>query len=87
MITRLHKLGVKEITYGMRTAFSAWACSRTNPDGSRKYDPAFVDWCLSHDSRSRVQKAYQRDEHDVPELRRPIFDAWADYCAGTITNP
>jgi integrase len=57
--------------HGMRTSFTEWVAAETDwPDD-------LADRCIAHERRSKVRKAYQRD--DLLPKRRLIMQAWADF--------
>jgi integrase len=69
------KLSPSPITvHGFRSSFRDWALVVA------KASEAVAEQCLAHAIGSDVRKAYARD--DLLELRAPLMQQWADYCAG-----
>jgi hypothetical protein len=57
--------------HGFRTSFQEYVAAETNfPDD-------LADRCIAHERRSKVRKAYQRD--DLLPKRREIMVAWSDF--------
>lgn len=67
-------MGHREMTvHGLRSSFRDWAEELTS------FPSRDVERCLAHKVNSAVESAYQRSA--AVERRRPIMNAWADYCA------
>jgi integrase len=57
--------------HGFRTSFQEYVAAETNfPDD-------LADRCIAHERRSKVRKAYQRN--DLLPKRREIMVAWSDF--------
>jgi integrase len=59
--------------HGFRTSFTEYATKEL------RVEPDLADRCISHETRGKVRRAYQRD--DLLEMRREIMSAWSDYVA------
>ena len=62
--------------HGFRASFRNWA-ARARINGER-IDRALAEMCLGHSVKGKVEAAYWTD--DALEERRPIMDAWAQFC-------
>lgn len=58
--------------HGFRTSFTEWVAAETD------YSDDLADRCIAHERRSKVRRAYQRD--DLLPKRREIMTAWSDFC-------
>ena len=64
----------KSVTvHGFRTSFKAWSLSKGYPDH-------LSEKALSHIDKDKTRAAYAREA--LLEERRPMMEAWADYCLG-----
>jgi integrase len=68
--TDLHRIAPNVDVHGFRTSFRTW--------GAGKYPPEVLEFCLAHIVGNAAERAYQRS--DYLEQRRPIMQAWADFC-------
>lgn len=57
-------------THGLRSSFADWAATNG-------YGEDLIEKALAH-TMPKVQRAYRRD--DLVETRRPMMDAWGEYC-------
>jgi len=62
-------------THGFRSAFQDWCLTHG-------YPMLYTEKALAHEDGGKVQKAYQRS--DFVEERRPMMQAWADYCFSMV---
>ena len=69
--------GGEATTHGFRSTFRDWC--RT-----RRIDREHAELCLAHSLGNETEQAYARDT--VPELRRPIMEAWALFLEGAETS-
>lgn len=58
--------------HGFRTSFSEWVAAETD------YSDELADRCIAHERRTKVRRAYQRD--DLLPKRREIMTGWSDFC-------
>jgi integrase len=65
------------VPHGFRSTFRDWCAEQT--DFSRE----LAESALAHVFQNKVEAAYQRS--DLLEKRRPLMQAWADYCFDTET--
>ena len=73
MLALLARMGRTDLTaHGFRSTFRMWCAENGIPRD-------LAEVCLSHAVGNAVEAAYQRS--DVLERRRPVMQAWADYCA------
>lgn len=61
--------------HGFRSTFRDWIEERTS------YARRVAEYSLAHSDAGAVEAAYQRS--DLLEKRRPLMQAWADYCDRT----
>lgn len=61
-------------THGFRSTFRDWVAEQTS------YPDVLAEKALAHKDANTVQAAYRRT--DMYEKRRPMMQAWADYCDG-----
>ena len=67
------RLGIDATPHGTaRSTFMDWAID------VGEFDESLADKALAHTEQSKVKRAYRRD--DALERRRPMMQAWADYC-------
>jgi integrase len=64
--------------HGFRATFRNWAAAMYPQDRH------LAKMCSGHLIKDKVEAAYWRD--DALDARRPIMDAWADYCGSGITQ-
>ena len=64
--------------HGFRSSFRDW-CSEQG------YARDLAERALSHSVQNKVEAAYHRT--DLLEQRRPMMQAWSDYCTGATTKP
>lgn len=74
-IKMLHVLGYDVSIHGMRSTFRDWAADHG-------YDRVLAEKALQHQTGNEVEQAYQRS--DLLERRRPMMEAWADFCFSQI---
>jgi len=60
------------VPHGLRSSFSDWAA-----DNRKDYD--LKEAALAHVLKDKTAAAYQRS--DLLEQRRPLMQAWADFCS------
>ena len=63
--------------HGMRSAFRQWAAEET------QFPAEAAELALAHTEKNQVVRAYQRS--DLFDVRRPMMDAWAAHCMGTVS--
>ena len=69
----LRRMNVEKATvHGFRSCFRDWAGNRTD------FPRELAEHALSHVIGDKAEQAYRRD--DAVERRRPMMEAWADYC-------
>lgn len=64
--------------HGCRSTFRDWA-------SSHGYSSELAERALAHAVKNKTEAAYLRT--DLLEARRPMMNAWADYCYGTVEAP
>jgi|SRR6516165_1199960 len=69
-------LPVHVTPHGFRSSFRNWA-ARTRINGER-IDRDLAEMCLGHRVKGKVEEAYWTE--DELDQRRPIMDAWAEFC-------
>jgi len=65
------------VPHGFRSTFRDWCAEQTD------FPRELAESALAHVLRNKVEAAYQRS--DLLEKRRPLMQAWADYCFGEAT--
>ncbi|WP_456374140.1 tyrosine-type recombinase/integrase, partial [Thiolapillus sp.] len=60
------------VPHGFRSTFRDWCAEKTD------FPRELAEAALAHTLRNKVEAAYQRS--DLLEKRRPLMQAWADYC-------
>ena len=69
---RMAGVAASEATvHGFRSSFRDWAATRG-------YQRELAELSLAHSVGSKVEQSYWRD--DLLEQRRPIMEAWAEFC-------
>ena len=68
---RMEKCGLAGVPHGFRASFKTWAVET-------RQDRDLTEVSLAHKLDNAVADAYTRT--DLLELRRPLMDAWGDYC-------
>lgn len=63
------------VPHGFRSSFKDWARNLA------KYPDEVSELALAHVNSDSTRAAYARDE--LFELRKPLMQAWADYCSGS----
>ena len=71
--TLLRKMDVRVAPHGFRSSFRDW-CSKNKDFGHT----TAVEKCLGHTVGNETRQAYERT--DLLEERRPIMQAWSDFC-------
>lgn len=74
-IKMLHQLKIDVTIHGMRSTFRDWAAEHG-------YDRVLAEKALQHQTGNEVEQAYQRS--DLLEQRRPMMEAWAEFCFSQI---
>lgn len=76
----LRRMKLENVTvHGFRSTFRDWAGNRTN------FPRELAEHALAHVIGDKAEQAYRRD--DALERRRPMMEAWADFCvAPTFSN-
>jgi integrase len=78
MLMLLRRMKRDDLTaHGFRSTFSDWAAERT------AYPREVVEMALAHAVENKVEAAYRRG--DLLGKRRELMEAWAKYCAGTVS--
>jgi integrase len=73
MLKLLARMGRNDLTaHGFRSTFRDWCAESGIPRD-------LAEVCLAHTISNKAEAAYLRS--DVLERRRPVMQAWADYCA------
>ena len=69
----LRRMGVTDGTvHGFRSCFRDWAGNRTG------FPRELAEHALAHAIGDKAEQAYRRD--DALERRRPLMEAWAEFC-------
>lgn len=68
------ELGRIAVPHGFRSTFADWVNDQTN------FPREVREAALAHVNQNKVEVAYSRT--DYLEKRRPMMEAWADYCLG-----
>jgi integrase len=72
----LRRMKVEGATvHGFRSTFRDWAGNRTS------YPRELAEHALAHAIGDKAEQAYRRD--DALERRRPMMEAWAQFCSST----
>lgn len=64
--------GLPAVPHGLRASFKTW--------GKGKFPRDLVETALAHKIGSKTEQAYDRG--DALEERRPVMQAWSDWCTG-----
>jgi len=73
MIATLKRMNRNEITvHGFRSTFRDWAGEQTN------FAREIIEHALAHQLKDKAEAAYSRST--LPEKRRKLMEAWAEYC-------
>jgi integrase len=67
-------MGYRITAHGFRSTFADWVNEQTSFTGEVR------EAALAHKRRDKVEAAYSRT--DYLEKRRPLMEAWANYCLG-----
>lgn len=70
----LELMGRTETLHGFRGSFSSWRRQKMAKEFSRE----LAELALAHAVGTDVERAYQHD--DALDARRPLMEAWCDYC-------
>jgi integrase len=74
MSANLKRMGRTDITvHGFRSTFRDWAGEQTN------FPREISEHALAHQLKDKAEAAYSRST--MPEKRRKLMEAWAQYCA------
>ena len=65
--------GRAAVPHGFRSTFRTWV------DDTRPEDDQAAERALAHEEENKVSSAYRRS--DLFDRRKPLMEAWADYCA------
>ena len=65
--------GRRIVPHGFRSTFRDWAGEQTN------FPREIIEHALAHQLKDKAEAAYSRST--MPEKRRKLMDAWAQYCA------
>lgn len=76
MLKLLKSLGKNETVHGFRSTFTDWIAEETD------FDAKLADFALAHGLSNKTTAAYRRKTS--VEKRRPIMQAWADYCYSKV---
>lgn len=71
--------GRPAVPHGLRSTFRDWVGERTAFPGD------LAEMALAHKVASDVEAAYRRGQ--MTDKRRPLMQAWADFCNGIETEP
>jgi integrase len=78
MTMTIRRMGCGELTvHGFRSSFRDWAAERTD------FPAEVAEMALAHTVSDKVEAAYRRG--DLFQKRRQLMEAWARFCASTIT--
>lgn len=79
MLKVLERMGRADITvHGFRSSFRDWAAEQT------EYHRDLAEEALAHVIEGKTEAAYRRG--DSLEKRRPLMQAWADYCERPVAE-
>ncbi len=70
--------GRPAVPHGLRSTFRDWVGERTGFPGD------LAEMALAHKVASDVEAAYRRGQ--MTDKRRPLMQAWADFCSGVETE-
>ena len=73
-VALLRREEIPAVAHGFRSSFKDW-CTETRPDGSWELPSELA---LAHEISKKTRKAYART--NLFEQRRPLMDAWAEFC-------
>jgi integrase len=74
MSANLKRMGRTDITvHGFRSTFRDWAGEQTT------FPREIIEHALAHQLKDKAEAAYSRST--MPEKRRKLMEAWAQYCA------
>jgi len=80
MAATLKRMGRLDITvHGFRSTFRDWAGEQTN------FAREIIEHALSHQLKNKAEAAYSRST--LPEKRRKLMEAWANYCLSEGAAP
>jgi integrase len=80
MYALLKRMGRPEITvHGFRSTFRDWAGEQTH------FPREIIEHALAHQLKDKAEAAYSRST--MPEKRRKLMDAWAEYCLKMGAEP
>lgn len=68
--------GLPAVPHGLRASFKTW--------GKGKFSRDLIETALAHKIGSKTEQAYDRG--DALDERRPVMQAWADWCAGRASG-
>lgn len=68
--------GLPAVPHGLRASFKTW--------GKGKFPRDLIETALSHKVGSKTEQAYDRG--DALDERRPIMQAWSDWCTGQMAG-
>ena len=77
-------MDVSVTVHGFRSSFRNWAAKTrisldpTQPGLMERIPRELAELCLAHLVKDKTEEAYWRE--DALEERRPIMEAWAEYC-------
>ncbi len=79
MDAMLQRMGADNITvHGFRSSFRDWAGECTD------FPREIAEAALAHSVGDETERAYRRG--DALDRRRHLMDAWAEYCAGAVSD-
>ena len=79
MLALLKRMGRADITsHGFRSTFRDWAGEQTS------FAREVIEAAMSHQLKDKAEAAYARGT--MPERRRKLMEAWAQYCGTLKTN-
>ncbi len=70
----MRRMKVGYVPHGFRSSFRDWCSEQTNSPRQ------VAERALAHVVKSKTERAYDRS--DLLEKRRPLMQAWVDYCGG-----
>ena len=68
--------GLPAVPHGLRASFKTW--------GKGKFSRDLIETALAHKIGSKTEQAYDRG--DALDERRPLMQAWSDWCAGRVAG-
>ena len=76
---------IRSLGYGKQTTVHGFRSTLRDWAAQENYSAEIANRALSHAVENKAEAAYNRTK--LIERRRPMMQAWADYCAGKIPLP